>query len=463
MGGLCSNDTCVRCGGLGEPCCAGGAGYLLKQCPFAGAAMCLDGTCTACGRPGESCCFNDEFHYITTSGPNASCWGAGACSDALKCSADAPPAPEDADVAMCTARYDEATLGLPASDVHTAACMGAAANTECKDTVLVGTAGSRIIPDRCLDFSNRTIATFDCPAGTAAADASPIFCATSARTTRCGNTESCAARPGRDPGMACDTWSEWQGGVNGTLTMLKPGQAAMNILGGHLYSAVAMACNGQLQILSRPGIGIGTYTVFNNGILQRTARCGFICSLVPLRTLVQFGTTVAWVATEGMPASEAGAISKASAITELVDNGESCAGATYSASADRTVWEKTCLLLDSPDSVPSAPLFPDPAKSGDLPSEAASPPASPAAEPPEEVDAADDSDADATASESDEADVQQPRLLTPRTFGTTVGQAPLMQSADRDAADGLRGGVATILSAVLCFVLLRCSGVLACL
>lgn len=67
------------------------------------------------------------------------------------------------------------------------ACVGAAANTECKDTVLADPAGSRIVPAWCIDYSsNRTVPTFDCPAG---ADAAPkyVYCAEARREAECGN------------------------------------------------------------------------------------------------------------------------------------------------------------------------------------------------------------------------------------------------------------------------------------
>lgn len=73
------------------------------------------------------------------------------------------------------------------------------------------------------------------------------------------------------------------------------------------------------------------------------------------------GTTVAWVATAGTRTNTPGVISKASATVLAVDrDGLWCVGAGVSFSATRTLYELTCVLLDSPDDVPTGPLFPTP-------------------------------------------------------------------------------------------------------
>ena len=108
------------------------------------------------------------------------------------CPADPIPDASAAERRLCSEDFAEATLGEEGTFFE--ACVKAAANTECKDTVLAVDGGSRTVPDWCIDYSsNRTVATFSCPGQV---DAAPkyVYCAESIRTAKCGN-EFCQGGP----------------------------------------------------------------------------------------------------------------------------------------------------------------------------------------------------------------------------------------------------------------------------
>lgn len=100
------------------------------------------------------------------------------------CPTDPVPAPTEADIQLCTSSIHEEELGL--EGVAFDACVGAAANTDCKDTVLADPAGRRLIPDWCLDFMKHTAPAFECPDGSATKEEN-VYCALSRRTAKCGN------------------------------------------------------------------------------------------------------------------------------------------------------------------------------------------------------------------------------------------------------------------------------------
>lgn len=127
----------------------------------------------------------------------------------------------------------------------------------------------------------------------------------------------------------------------------------------------------------RPGFGRGEYvfTRGNNPIAVPLCPFNFAvarstfgfddyvsrdCVNQVLDETLLFGTTIAWVATPGTPASEPGASSKVFADIAIVDaGGVICRFPAVSQSASRTVLEATCLLLDSPEDAPtSGPLLP---------------------------------------------------------------------------------------------------------
>ena len=110
----------------------------------------------------------------------------------------------------------------------------------------------------------------------------------------------------------------------------------------------------------RPGFGDGFYAVFFRSVLQTVPLCASTCFSVPVDFAPSFGTTVAWAATAGTPTDTPGAVSKASATYAAVErDGVHCVGPGISYFGNRTQLEVTCLLLDSPDDVPTGPLFPD--------------------------------------------------------------------------------------------------------
>ena len=96
--------------------------------------------------------------------------------------------------------------------------------------------------------------------------------------------------------------------------------------------------------------------------------------------LIRFGTTIAWIATAGAPSSEPGISAKASAEVLIEDSeGQVCKGeAGISHSSGRTQQEVTCIVVDSPDDIPTGPLFPD----ATAPRPSTSPPLSPPPTPP---------------------------------------------------------------------------------
>ena len=111
------------------------------------------------------------------------------------CPADPVPAASAADRRLCSEDFAEETLGEEGTFFE--ACVKAAANTECNETVLAGDGGSRIVPDWCIDYSSNrtvekladavwTVANFGC---SGEVDAAPkyVYCATSNRTAECGN------------------------------------------------------------------------------------------------------------------------------------------------------------------------------------------------------------------------------------------------------------------------------------
>lgn len=112
----------------------------------------------------------------------------------------------------------------------------------------------------------------------------------------------------------------------------------------------------------RPGFGNGIYAITINGQLQTFPLCfpDTGCVNAPLEDTPITGTTVAWAATAATPTETPGATSKASATILALDRGGLyCIGSGESYSATRTQYELTCLLLESPDDVPTTPVFPD--------------------------------------------------------------------------------------------------------
>lgn len=102
------------------------------------------------------------------------------------CPPDPIPAASAAEKRLCTADFAEAQLGVEGT--YFDACVKAAANTKCEDTVLARAGGSRIVPDWCIDqTSNRSNPTFGCSEGVATAQ-KYVYCAESTRTADCGNT-----------------------------------------------------------------------------------------------------------------------------------------------------------------------------------------------------------------------------------------------------------------------------------
>lgn len=102
------------------------------------------------------------------------------------CPPDAVPAASAAEERLCAEDFAEAQLGVEGTFFD--ACVNTAANTECKDTVLAGAGGSRIIPDWCIDYSSTVdFPTFNC---SGQVDDAPryVYCAESSRTADCGNT-----------------------------------------------------------------------------------------------------------------------------------------------------------------------------------------------------------------------------------------------------------------------------------
>ncbi len=67
MGGsnVCQNGTCIPCGGIGQPCCAGSC---------SGTLSCANNICQDCGEPGEQCCGG-----ATSCRSPATCSGANCC------------------------------------------------------------------------------------------------------------------------------------------------------------------------------------------------------------------------------------------------------------------------------------------------------------------------------------------------------------------------------------------------
>eukprot|EP00892_Ulva_mutabilis_P008768 jgi/Ulvmu1/6263/UM028_0121.1 len=124
--------------------------------------MCSQGVCTACGRPSEPCCKGDDYGRITGQGTEATdkvCWSGAACPASKICPDTPVPPATPADVELCTGNYSEINIEVEFEGIYFDACMAAAANTECKDTVLVDPASSRIIPEWCLDYTgNRSTA-----------------------------------------------------------------------------------------------------------------------------------------------------------------------------------------------------------------------------------------------------------------------------------------------------------------
>lgn len=118
-----------------------------------------------------------------------------------KCPKKKVPAASAAEKRLCTSDFAEAQLGLGGTFFD--ACVKAAANTQCKDTVLARAGGSRIIPDWCIDHSSdRTVATFSCP-GRVSSAPKYVYCAESNRTAECGNTFCLGGPPVRADTAAC--------------------------------------------------------------------------------------------------------------------------------------------------------------------------------------------------------------------------------------------------------------------
>lgn len=108
------------------------------------------------------------------------------------------PAASEDDFQLCSANYGDAQLATTKMREQLfKACMRVAVGTKCEDTVVVDAAGSRIIPDSCLDYSgSRTMPAFSCPL-TAASEPQYDYCATSARTAECGDrAELCCSDGG---------------------------------------------------------------------------------------------------------------------------------------------------------------------------------------------------------------------------------------------------------------------------
>eukprot|EP00892_Ulva_mutabilis_P008769 jgi/Ulvmu1/6264/UM028_0122.1 len=377
-GAVClTNGLCQYCGGLGQFCCGDSDdvdGDLMRRCPYAGNAMCSQGVCTACGRPGEPCCKGDDYGRITGQGTEATdkvCWSGAACPASKICPDTPVPPATPADVELCTGNYSEINIEVEFEGIYFDACMAAAANTECKDTVLVDPAGSRIIPEWCLDYTgNRSTAVFECPSGAPDLPPAQVSCSETLWETECGHTFC----EGGD--FVCPTggWVPGKPSAYNGRYALKPGQVAVVGGGGVPSLLVALACDGSLHTLNRPGNAKGWYSVWSEGAPHIPLCLSLLVCFspdVPATT----GTTVAWVATPATADPDDATLYTADVDISILDDGMACIAPGVSYWGKRTRSEISCqmqsdvmLPLRQGDAPPAA---------ADAPPDSQTPPANP--------------------------------------------------------------------------------------